>query len=231
MTTSGTFAWASGLAADDFVNEAFERIGMDPSRVSAWQMDSARRSMQLVFVDWSNRPVNLWEVAQTITALTTGQTSLALNTYDLFITEAATRTTSGGINNDLIISPISRAEYLALPNKAQTGSRPTQYYLQRTITPTAFLWPTPQDNTVSLIVNTMQFTQDIGNFANTVFAPQRWYEALISGTAYRLAQKYAPERLSDTKGAYDDAYSAAATEDTENVPMRIIPDMSGRRLA
>jgi hypothetical protein len=128
---------------------------MDPGKVSAWQLDSARRSMQLTFVDWSNRPVNLWEVAQTITALTQGQASLNLNTYDLFVTEAATRTTNGGVNNDLIISPISRSEYLALPNKAQQGGRPTQYYLQRTITPVLYLWPTPQDATVSLIVNTM----------------------------------------------------------------------------
>lgn len=204
---------------------------MDPSKVSAWQLDSGRRSMQLTFVDWSNRPVNLWEVAQTITALTQGQQSLNLNTYDLFITEAATRTTSGGVNNDLIISPISRGEYLAMPNKALQGSRPTQYYLQRTITPTVYFWPTPQDATVSVIINTMQFTQDVGNFANTIFTPQRWYEALISGTAFRLAQKYAPNRLQDTKAAYDEAYAAAATEDTENVPMRLVPDMSGRRLA
>lgn len=229
MVTSGTFAWASTLAADDFINEAFERIGMDPAKVSAWQMDSARRSMQLTFVDWSNRPVNLWEVTQTITALIAGQQTLALNTYDLFITEAATRTTAGGINTDLIIGPISRAEYLAMPNKALMGSRPTQYYLQRTITPTVYFWPTPQDGTVSIILNTMQFTQDVGNFANTVFTPQRWYEALISGTAFRLAQKYAPDRLADTKGAYDEAYRFAAAEDTENVPMRIVPDLSGRR--
>ncbi len=230
MTTSGTFAWAGALAADDFINESFERIGMDPARISGWQMDSARRSMQLTYVDWANRPVNLWEVAQTITALTQGQQTLTLNSYDIFVTEAATRTTNGGINNDLIISPISRSEYLAQPNKAQQGSRPTQYYLQRTITPVLYLWPTPQDNTISLIVNAMQFTQDVGNYSNTIFAPQRWYEALITGVAYRLAQKYAPDRLADTKAAYDEAYSAAATEDTENVPMRIVPSMDGRRL-
>lgn len=204
---------------------------MDPAKVSAWQMDSARRSMQLVFVDWSNRPVNLWEVAQTITPLTAGQSSLTLTPQSLFITEAATRTTSGGINNDLIISPISRAEYLAQPNKAQTGSRPSQFYLAREITPIVYLWPTPQDATISLILNCMLFTQDVGNYSNTIFAPQRWYEALISGTAYRLAQKYAPERMADTQSAYNDAYSAAATEDTENVPMRIVPDMTGRRIA
>lgn len=231
MTSSGTFSWADNLAADDFLNESFERIGLDPSTVSAWQLDSGRRSQQLTFVDWANRPVNLWEVAQTVTALTQGQQSLTLNTYDLFITEAATRTTNGGINNDLIISPISRAEYLAQPNKAQQGSRPTQFYLARQITPVVFLWPTPQDNTVSLILNQMTFTQDVGAYTNTLAIPQRWYEALIAGTAYRLAQKYAPDRLADTKSAYDDAYSAAATEDTENVPMRIVPDMSGRRLA
>lgn len=231
MTTSGTFTFATNFTADDFINESFERIGMDPARVSAWQLDSARRSMGLVAVDWANRPVNLWEVTQTITALTQGQQTLTLNQYDLFVTEAATRTTNGGINNDLIISPISRSEYLALPNKAQQGSRPTQYYLARTLVPTLSLWPTPQDATVSLIVNSMRFMEDVGSFSNTIFAPQRWYEAMVAGLAFRLAQKYAPDRLQDTKAAYDEAYAAAATEDTENVPMRIVPNMSGRRLA
>ncbi len=185
--------------------------------------------MGLVAVDWANRPVNLWEVAQTLYPLIAGQTSITLNVYDLFITEAATRTTNGGINNDLIISPISRAEYLAQPNKAQQGSRPTQFYLARTQVPQAFLWPTPQDASITLLVNTMRFMEDVGNYSNTLFIPQRWFEAMATGVAYRLAQKYAPDRLQDTKAAYDEAYSAAATEDTENVPMRIVPDMSGRR--
>lgn len=231
MVSSGTFAWAGSFAADDFLNEAFERIGMDPARASAWQLDSARRSMQLVFVDWSNRPINLWQVVQTSTALSANQASVTLNSYDLFVAEAATRTTSGGVNNDLIISPISRSEYLALPNKAQTGQRPTQFYLDRLVTPIVYLWPVPQATGVTLLLNIMRFNEDVGNYSNTIATPQRWYEALIAGIAYRLAQKYAPDRLADTKQAYEDAYFAAATEDTENVPMRLVPDVSGRRLA
>lgn len=230
MTLATTHTWGVDTPADDLIQEAFERIGMDPSRISGWQLESARRSMQMVFTDWSNRPVNLWKVTQYSYSLAAGASSQALLTYQLFVTEAFTRQTNAGTNNDIMLSSISRSEYAALPNKAQTGTRPTQYYLQRTITPTVYLWPVTQDATVTLFLNTMDFQFDVGAYSNTLDAPQRWSEALAAGTAYRLAQKFAPARLMDTKAAYDEAYAAAATEDTENVPMRLVPDLMGRRM-
>lgn len=231
MTVSTTHTFGIDTPVDEVIAEAFERIGMDPAKISGYQLDSARRSMQLTWVDWSNRPVNLWKVTQYSYPLTQGQTSTTLLPQQLFITEAFTRQVVGGNNQDLMLSPISRAEYAALPNKAQQGNRPTEYYLQRTITPVIYWWPTPQDTSVTVIVNTMDFQFDVGAYANTLDAPQRWFEALCAGTAFRLAQKFAPGRLTDTKTAYDEAYAVAAAEDTENVPMRIVPDMSGRRLA
>lgn len=163
-------------------------------------------------------------------ALTAGQSSFPMTPQQLFILQAATRTTdSSGVNTDLVISPISRAEYLALPNKLQQGSRPVQFYLERTINPTCYLWPTPQDNTITFIYYSANMVADPGAFTNTPNIPQRWMDALASGIAYRLAVKFAPERALSLKSLYDSAYAAAATEDTENVPMRIVPDMLGRR--
>jgi hypothetical protein len=165
-----------------------------------------------------------------IQPLTTGLQSFAMTSQQLFILQAATRTTdSSGVNTDLVISPISRAEYLALPNKAQQGSRPVQFYLERTIVPNCYVWPTCQDNTVSIVYYSANMVQDPGAYTNTMNIPQRWMDALASACAYRLAVKFAPERAIALKTLSDEAYGAAATEDTENVPMRIVPDTMGRR--
>ncbi len=232
MVSSGTYTFGTTTAFDEYVNEAFERIGTDPAKISGWQLASARNSIGYIFQHWNNLPINLWKVtpvASLTQALTQGQQSFSLQTYDLFITEMATRQTAGGTNQDLMMSPISRSEYMALPNKAQQSSRPTQYYLERTITPTVYLWPTPQDTSITLIYNTMRSVQDVGDFTNTADMVQRFADALVSELAVRLAVKFAPARVADLKVLADSAYGVASAEDTENVPMRIVPDLTGRR--
>lgn len=232
MTLSGTYNFGTNSQFDDFLNEAFERCGIDPSKISGWQLSSARNSIGYIWSTWSNLPVNLWKVtpvASLTSALIAGQTSFALNQYDLFITEMATRVTSGGVNNDLMMSPISRSEYMALPNKALQSARPTQFYLERTQVPTVYIYPTPQDTTVTIIYNVERMQQDVGAFTNTADIVQRFADALVSELAARLAVKFAPARYADLQALADKAYSLAATEDTENVAFRIIPDLTGRR--
>ena len=231
MALSGTWTYWTNTEALDTIIEAYERIGMDGSQLSGNQIDSANRSLMALFSEFANKPVNLWTVSSLQTqALTAGLQSFNLQIYDLFILQAATRTTSGGVNEDLIISPISRAEYMALPNKAQQSTRPTQYYLQRSITPTVYVWPTADSANVSIIYYAARMQQDVGAFTNTLDAPQRWADAIIAGLAARLAIKFAPDRYDKLQLLADRAYAAAATEDTENVPLRLVPDMQGRRI-
>lgn len=230
MTSSGTTAFGVSTQLDDVVNEAFERCGIDPSRISGWQLSSARNSMSYVFTTWGNLPINLWKVTQSNTgALTAGQATFNLTSADLFITEMFTRVTSGGVNNDLIMEPISRAEYTALPNKALQSSRPTQFYLARQITPAVYIYPTPQDTSVTIYYNTMRVIEDPGAFTNTPDMVQRFMDALAAELAARLAVKFAPARYADLQALADKAYAIAATEDTENVSLRIVPDLTGRR--
>lgn len=232
MTTSGTYNFGIATEQMDVLMEAWERCGKYGSQLSGNDYDSARRSLAfLMQSDWSNRQPNLWTITQRSLALTQGQESFTMNPYDIYITEAFTRTTSGGINQDLIISPMSRSEYAAIPNKAQQSNRPTQFYLQRTITPVTWLWPTPQDGAVTLFYNVAVMVQDPGALSNTLDAPNRWFDALAAELAARLAIKWAPDRATMLRGEADKAYAAAAAEDTENVPMRVTPDLLGRRFS
>jgi hypothetical protein len=156
--------------------------------------------------------------------LIAGTTSYVLDVETVYILQSYTRTTSGGINTDLVISPISRSEYAAIPNKDQEANRPTQFYFQRTITPSLFIWPVPQDNSVTLYYYRMKIQQDAGSFTDSLDAPNRWMEAIAAGLAAKLAVKFAPERLPVLENYATKTYDTAAAEDRERVPLRITID-------
>ncbi len=223
MTTSGTYSFGTSEQVD-IITEAFERIGRSPSSLSANDIDSARRSINYLFSEWSNNGPNLWTVDLASVALVSGVSEYTLQERTVNLLQVFSRTTSGGINTDLILQPISRAEYAALPNKAQQGARPTQYYFQRTITPSIFVWPVPQDATVTLYYYRMKMQEDAGAFTDSLNAPNRWMEAIASGLAAKLAVKFAPERQATLQILAQKSYDIAAAEDRERVPLRITID-------
>jgi hypothetical protein len=226
MTLSGTYAFGTSEQID-IITEGFERIGRNPASLASQDIDSARRSRNYLFADWSNQGLNLWEVELVSLPLVALQEQYTLDVQTIYIVQAATRTTSGGINTDLVIQPISRAEYLALPNKAQDAARPTQFYFERTTTPSLYVWPVPKSNDVTLLYYRMKIQQDAGAFTNSLDAPNRWMEAIASGLASKLAVKFAPDRVAMLQAMADKAYAIAAAEDRERVPLRISIDMRG----
>lgn len=227
MPSSNTFLFQD-LEQVDVITEAFERIGRNPATLTSNDTDSARRSLNFMFTEWANNGPNLWKTELVSLPLVANQQSYTLDSSLIYITNAATRTTSGGINQDLIINPISRAEYLALPNKAQAGSRPTQFYLERTNPPTLKVWPVPQSSGVTLLYYAMNTQQDAGALLNSLDAPGRLLEAIAAGLAAKLAVKFAPDRMQVLTDMAVNAYKAAIQEDRERVPMRFMP--AGRRL-
>lgn len=222
MTSSGTYEIGNEEQID-IVTEMYERCGRDPSSLSSNDIDSARRSLSYLFSDWSNDQVNLWKVQLFSQALTAGQSTITLTAQQVAVLQCYTHIDG----QDLVLSPISRSEYAALPNKLQTAQRPTQYYLERTIVPTLYLWPLPQDDTVTLKWYSVLIQQNPGDFTATMDAPNRWMEAIAAGGAAKLAQKFAPERLIYLEPAAAAAYARAKAEDRERVPLRIAPDMTG----
>ena len=85
MATSGTTTF--DLSIDDLIEEAFERCGMRPT--SGYQLSSARRSLNLLFLDWANRGLNLWTIEQATYALVQGTNSISLPTDVVNVLEAA----------------------------------------------------------------------------------------------------------------------------------------------
>ena len=127
---------------------------------------------------------------------------------------------------DRMMTAISRSEWMAMPNKNQTG-QPTCFYWDRTIKPTLSLWPTPMPLTKTLFFTCTRMMEDAGDLLNQIQIPSRFYEALASGLAWKLAVKYVPEKAALLKSDYDAAFASASGEDTEDVPLRIGVDWHG----
>jgi len=229
VTTSGTYTFFQTLEAVDVIQDAWERCGMQMSQLSGNQLDSARRSLMLLFADWGNRGPNLWKTELRSSALASGQTTITLADEVIEVLQAYDRDASSSPSTDYILTGISRADYAALPYKSQSGQRPTQYYFQRTITPQVFVWPVQDNASQTFYYYAWVLQQDVGAFTNQLDAPNRWMEAVTSGLALKLSVKFAPERVPMLLPMAKEAFDVAAAEDVEAVPMRITPNMSGSR--
>lgn len=121
---------------------------------------------------------------------------------------------------DTILSEVSRSEYLSTPLKSQTG-RPTCYYLDRQIIPQLYLWPAPSSLYTCLVFSYEKVFQDVGNITHTLELPSRFYEPVIWGLAYRMACKYAPDKMDFARQSEQDALRIATSDDTEKTPISI----------
>ena len=128
MTTSGTTSF--NMEFTEIAEEAWERAGREMR--SGYDLRTARRSMNLMSIEWQNRGINLWTVDEGTVTLTTGtsQYNLPADTIDLL--EQVIRTDSGvtATQQDLTITRISVSTYASIPNKLTEG-RPIQVYIER----------------------------------------------------------------------------------------------------
>jgi hypothetical protein len=128
MATSGSTAF--NLDLNNIVEEAFERCGLE-SR-TGYDLKTARRSMNLMAIEWANRGINLWTVEQQSIPMVTGQPIYPLPVDTIDILDAVIRTQNGSTANqiDINISRIAEPTYMSIPNKLTTG-RPIQMYVNR----------------------------------------------------------------------------------------------------
>jgi hypothetical protein len=239
MTTSGTASF--NLDLNNIVEEAFERCGKELR--SGYDLRTARRSLNLLTVEWANRGVNLWTIEQGSIALNENQSiyDLPVDTIDLL--EHVTRTGTGQNQQDLAITRISVSTYATIPNKNATG-RPIQVWVDRQSGaqypsggrpagtdpttgidyPKIYVWPAPdQSNYYTFVYWRLRRIQDAGNGVQTQDIPFRFLNCLISGLAYYLSAKIAPDRMQMLKTQYDEQWKYATEEDRDKSAVRFVP--------
>jgi hypothetical protein len=124
--------------------------------------------------------------------------------------------------SDISVSRISRDEYLNIPTKSSTG-RPTQFYVDRKITPLVKVWPTPENSTDVLIYDRLVRIDDADASGNTLEVPFRFYTCLAAGLAYYISMKRAPDRMQQLKAVYEEEFLRAAEEDRDRASFNIVP--------
>jgi len=217
MATSGTRTFS--LTAADAIEEAYELAGLEYR--TGYDGVTARRSMNIMFADWSNRGIQIWEVEQVSLDLVQGTTTYDLNQYDIDVLDAVIRRTTNGIQTDFQIDRIDRGTYLDVPNKL-TEARVTQYYVERTITPKLYVWPAPENSTDKLISYRWKRIQDIDASINDVDVPSRFLPCLVTGLAFNLALKKNPEKAGLLQPLYEQNLVNAIKYDDDS-SLRLVP--------
>ncbi len=240
MATSGTTTFESGFVIDDIIEEAYNRVGLDS--VSGYQLKSARRSLNVMFQEWANRGLHYWEIGNTNIDLVEGQaeykffrstadgTSATSNPNGIYgiddILEAAYRQNRGNTNqSDSSLTKIDRSTYSSLANKL-TKSQPSQYYVQRfSDNITVTLYPTPDTSAAASDVSIyyVKRIQDVGGYSNNADVPYRFVPCMVSGLAFYLSQKVAPQLTQSLKMYYEDELNRALTEDGSSTSTHITP--------
>ena len=232
-TTSGTVIFDKNFSIDEIIEEAYERIGLQ--NVSGYQLKTARRSLNILFQEWGNRGLHYWQIANNDITLVDGQavytmfrstgdgTSDATAVYGVDdILEAVYRNSS---SVDSPLTKINRSTYQALSNKTSKG-QPTQYYVQRFIdkvTITLYLTPGSSEAGNKLNYYYVKRIQDVGDYTNATDVPYRFVPCMVSGLAFYLSQKYAPERVQAMKLYYEDELQRALAEDGSSSSAHITP--------
>jgi hypothetical protein len=233
MATSGTTGF--NLDFTEIAEEAWERAGRELR--SGYDLRTARRSMNLMTIEWQNRGINMWTIDEGTINLLQGVSTydLPADTIDLLDHVIRTNPGNASTQSDLTISRISVSTYASIPAKLDQG-RPIQVWIQRLRdTPKITVWPIPNQGTVGTPYYVFKYwrlrrIQDAGDGAETADVNFRFLPALVAGLAYQIAVK-TPElapRVPMLKEMYDEQFDLAAGEDREKAPIRLVPRISSR---
>ena len=218
MATSGTRTFSLDVATA--IEEAYELAGLEAR--TSYDAVTARRSMNIMFPDWSNRGVQMWEISKVELTLTEGDNDYSINAYDIDILDAYIQRTVNDIVTDYPLDRIDRNEFIGIPTKA-TKARPTEFWLERLKTPVIHLYPTPENSTDKLIYYVWQRIQDSSASINDVDIPSRFIPPLVSGLAYYLCLKKNIQKVGVIKEQYAQDLMNALIDDEDRSSTRLVP--------
>jgi len=210
----------------ELFEEAFERAGLEMR--SGYDLKTARRSLNIMTLEWANRGLNLFTIESGTQALTAGTKTYTMPTGTIDLIEHQLRTGTGTSQTDTYLERVSVSNYAQLTNKEITG-RPTQIYVDRLSNATTVtLWPVPDNTTpYTLFFYRLRFidglASGIGGSVTTV--PPRFVPALVAGLAYYIACKKPQSQnlIPMLKQEYEDQFALAAEEDRDRASVMFVP--------
>jgi len=228
MATSGTTTF--NLDISDIMEEAYDICGLELR--SGYSYRGAKRALNLVFLEWQNKGLNLWTVEQGSVNLVGGTSSYTLDASALDVVDAFIRTNEADVSSqfDQRLNRISRTEYNHQATKLNQ-SKPTQFFIDKNNDSVKIvLWSTPDSNeTYTLIYDYIKKIEDVGVVASiNSDVPTRYLPCLTYALAYNLACKSpeAQQRVPMIRQRYMELWEEVSEADREKASIRFVPDMS-----
>ena len=228
MATSGTTTF--NLDISDIMEEAYDLCGLELR--SGYSYRGAKRALNLVFLEWQNKGLNLWTIEQGSATLVAGTSSYTAESSALDIVDVSIRTNAGNVDDqfDQRLNRISRTEYNHQASKL-TQSKPTQFYVDKdNDSVKIILWATPDSaETYTLIYDYVKRIEDVGTVAsNNADVPTRYLPCLTYALAYNLACKSpeAIQRVPMIRQRYMELWDEVSDADREKAAVKFVPDLS-----
>lgn len=213
----------------ELFEEAFERAGLEMR--SGYDLKTARRSLNMLTLEWQNRGLNLFTIEAGTVSLVAGTATYTLPAGTIDLIETHLRTGTGTSQTDTTIMRVSVSTYAQQTNKNLQG-RPTQAYVERLATEVKVtLWPVPDASTYTLSYYRLKgidgLASGIGGDVTNV--PPRFVPALVAGLAFQIAMKRpeAAARVIPLREEYELQFKMAADEDEDRSSSFFTPFMIG----
>ena len=216
MATSGTTSFELDIAT--VIEEAFEMAGIEMR--SGYQFRTARRSLDMLMIEWANRGYNLWLIDSSTFSCVAGTVSYNLDTDVVDVIEAVVVED----DQETLLRRIPAAEYMRISNKTSEG-KPSMIWVNRQLSrPVAYLWQVP-DSTYTVKYWHIRRIQDSGGADFTPDVPWRFVPALVAGLAHKLAVKEpeSADRVDMLAMEYEKQFNLAADEDRERTSFYVRP--------
>lgn len=223
-TTTGTFNFQPVVA--EAIDEAWERCGLNPENLTARHVKSAIRSMAYMLSNWPNKGVLQWTVVVYTHNFTQGEQSFQLPVGVIDILEANYQ--QAGSGTETVLTVWNRQQYFSVAQK-ETQGRPSNYFVERGIRPTCYVWPVPDNSTDSMRYYAIRQLEDVGRMTNAIDIPVRFQEPFVAGLAAQLSKKFAPDRYAALEADYQRVWAEARAEDRERGDFVIRTKQGGYR--
>jgi hypothetical protein len=234
---TGTYVFAPGVG--EVLLDAYARLQIQPTAITQQHILHGRREANFLQVEWANKGPNLWTVDYQAFDMVAGTDAYTVPANTVMILDLYLSIGGGDFSSDWsptdfnvvtsrtdrMLTPMSRSEYAALPEKAIQGP-PTSFWFDRLEAPIITFYPVPDQ---AYRIGYYRFRQmqdaDPAN-GGTAEVPYLWLDALVAGMAHRLSRIYAPALEALRKADAMEAWKIAAAQNTENVSLYISPEMS-----
>lgn len=226
VVTSGNYDFSP--TGGEFILNAFDRIGIRPTEIEQTQMARAVMELNLSLSRMNVMPgQNLWTIDLQSIPLVQGTATYSIPAETRMILSGFIRYSSNP-QLDRYLYPIGRDEYASISSKMLQGF-PSQYWFDRLRSPTITFYLVPDGSfSYDFFYYRARQIQD-ANVTNgqNLEIPYRFFDAITADLAHRLARIYRPQLEQVRKTDRDEAWSIAATDDTEWTPLYVTPGLAG----